>query len=106
MERRQPTKSSKKMVKASSPPKKQPCRTCKNRPNNAIVIAHSLYRKYSFVQSHYYLQQFNSITDKLSQSSSTNASEEEEEEYLSRYHKRTSRKQLLDRLKEVYCMNR
>lgn len=106
MDRKRTSKSGKKAIRATSLPKKQPCKACKNRPNNAIVVAHSLYRKYSFVQNHYYLQQFNSITDKLSQSSSTNASEEEEQEFLSRYHKRTSRKQQFDRVREVYSMNK
>ena len=106
MNRKRSTKSNKKTLRATSIPKKQPCKTCKNRPHNTIVVAHSLYRKYSFVQNHYYLQQFNSITDKLSQSSSTNATEEEDEEYLSRYHRNNSRKQVFSRVREVYGMQR
>lgn len=76
MEKRKLSKSSKKPIKALTTSKKLACKTCKNKLNNALIMAHSLYRKYSFVQNHYYLQQFNSITDKLSQSNSTNDTEE------------------------------
>jgi hypothetical protein len=93
MEKKRAGKSRGKAVRSVSPAKRNLCSLCKARPNNALVVAHSLYRKYSFVQNHFYLMQFNSIQDKLSDSVST--ADGEEEEYLSRYHRAHSRKQVL-----------
>lgn len=104
MQKRKTCKSSKKTSRTGQSPKKTTCGLCKAKNSNSVVIAHSLYRKYSFVESHYYLMQFNSLEDKLSQSNST--AESEEEEYLSRYHRRTNQKQTLQRLREVFCLHR
>lgn len=64
MDRKRTTKSSKKRSRLSSAPKKISCTLCKVKPNNTLVIAHSLYKKYSFTQNHYYLVQFNSTENK------------------------------------------
>ena len=77
MERRRSVKSNKKVPRSSKTPKKNACNLCKTKPNNTLVIAHSLYKKYSFTQNHYYLGEFNSINQKLSQENSTTESEEE-----------------------------
>ena len=76
MDRRRSTKSNKKSTRNSSVPKKINCLLCKNRPSNALIISHSLYKKYPSTQNHYYIVQFESITEKLSQENSTVESED------------------------------
>jgi len=71
MDKKRSIKSPKKTLKRSSTPKKASCVLCKVKPNNAMVMAHSLYKKYSFTQNHFYLVKFNSIHDKMNQEDST-----------------------------------
>lgn len=105
MKRRSRGKSALKQTRLSPSPKRTAtCSFCRPKASNAPVIAHGLYRKHSWTQSHHYLQLFHSECSKGQEDTST--AESEEEEYLGRYYKTASRRQVMSKLKSVYGLHR
>jgi|JI6StandDraft_1071083.scaffolds.fasta_scaffold57661_2 hypothetical protein len=105
MKRRSRGKSALKPTRLTPSPKRTTtCSFCRPRVSNAPVIAHGLYRKHSWTQNHHFLQLFLSESNKGQEDTST--AESEEEEYLGRYYKTASRRQVMSKLKSVYGLHR
>lgn len=88
----------------SPSPKKNKCNKCLFKLVAQKHINHSLYRKYSYSQNHYYLNKFTTF-EIQNKSLLETTSDSIQEEYLSRYHKINSRKIILNKIKENYKVN-